>query len=290
MRVPDPILASAVFLCVKKDGVMTPAGTGFVLEVDSAWPDATWHHRYLVTARHCIENAKRYGALYLRVNPLGEGDPVLIKLPSAWEYHRDETNDVAVLPYPGPPIHEVMLIERDALATWDVVAEKSIGIGEDLLVVGLFARHHGETRNHPIVRTGSIAAMPYEQIRDPHSGLGFHAYLAEVRSIGGLSGSPVWAVLFPSRMLIKPQGAVSTNELRFYLLGLIRGHWEKEEEWLSDFGETETESLNTGIAMVTPIQIALDIIDGSEELARDRKRRDKELATRDTRQVPDSAG
>jgi hypothetical protein len=281
MRVPDPILASAVFLCVKKDGVVTPAGTAFVLEMASDWPQASWHHRYLVTARHCVENAKRYGTLYARVNPFGAGEPILIEMPSTWEYHEDETNDIAVVALPGSPIYEVMLIERDALATGNVIAEKSIGIGDDLLVVGLFARHHGETRNHPIVRTGTVAAMPYEQIRDPHSGLGFHAYLAEVRSIGGLSGSPVWLVIYPSRVVTRPyETAVSTNEWRFYLLGLIRGHWEKEDGWLSDFGDTESESLNTGIAMVTPIQTALDIIDGSEELARDRKRRDKELATR----------
>ncbi len=168
MRVPDPILTSAMFLCIKKDGVVTPAGTAFVLEMESDWPQASWHHRYLVTARYCIENAKRYGTLYARVNPFDAGKPILIEMSSTWEYH------------------------------------------------------------------------------------------------------------------------VST-EWRFYLLGLIRGHWEKEDGWLSDFGDTESETLNTGIAMVTPIQKALDIIDGSQELARDRKRRDKELATRDTGLAHDSA-
>lgn len=32
------------------------------------------------------------------------------------------------------------------------------------------------------------------------------------------------------------------------------GGSKKEEEWLSDFGDSEADSLNTGIAMVTPIQ------------------------------------
>jgi hypothetical protein len=58
---------------------------------------------------------------------------------------------------------------------------------------------------------------------------------------------------------------------------LIRGHWNKQEPWLSDFGETEQDSLNTGIAIVTPIQKALDIID-SEDSVKERRRVDREEA------------
>ena len=80
----------------------------------------------------------------------------------------------------------------------------------------------------------------------------------------------------------------ATGEL-FFLLGLIRGHWEKEGDWLADTDDHETDSLNTGIAMVTPIQKALDIID-SEELVKERKRKDTEdIKQRNQGQVLDSA-
>ncbi len=47
----------------------------------------------------------------------------------------------------------------------------------------------------PIVRHGAIAAMPGEPLYDRKTGLSFRGYLLEVRSTGGLSGSPVVAYL-----------------------------------------------------------------------------------------------
>ncbi len=276
MRVPDAILSSAIFLCVKKDGVLTPAATGFVLVIESDAPRDNWHS-YIVTARHNIERAARHGSLYVRVNqfvpPGVPAQAAEIELRSAWEYHEDDVSDVAVTPFPGPPIYPVMRFERSSLATADLIAEKAIGIGEELIVVGLFTSHYGREANRPIVRSGIIAAMADEPAQDDRSGLDFDAYLAEVRSIGGLSGSPVWVVLNPFSPGSRESG------WQFYLLGLIRGHWKKEEDWTSDFGGGgELEALNTGIAIVTPIQKALDIIDSSEVLVKERKENDRERA------------
>lgn len=283
MRVPDIITASAVYLCVKDTrGTVIPAGTGFFLTVESETISDT--HSYLVTARHCVEKAKPYGGIYVRLNNYSNTASNLIALESRWRYHEDEANDVAVLPFSAPQINRVMVFERVSLATPQVIESESIGIGDDLVVVGLFTSHYGRAVNRPIVRSGVIAAMPDEPIQDGNSGLYFDAFLAEVRSIGGLSGSPVWVVLNPSPR-IKEQSRAP--RWQFFLLGLIRGHWKKEGDWLSDFAETEADSLNTGIAMVTPIQKALDIID-SEELMKARKLRDQEKA-RKSGQVLDSA-
>jgi hypothetical protein len=275
MRVPDGILDSAVYLCVKDaNGTVRPAGTGFFLKIESEIREQI-SHGYLVTARHCIENARPYGPLYARMNRRDTGEAELVELEPSWTYHDDETNDVAVL-YFAPPAVQIMVFGRDSLATADVIERESIGIGDELVVVGLFTQHYGRTANRPIVRAGIIAAMPDEPIEDAGSGLPFDAYLAEVRSIGGLSGSPVWLIITPSR-IVKGEREF---RLQFYLLGLIRGHWEKKEPWLSDFGETEQESLNTGIALVTPIQKALDIID-SEESVKERRKVDREEMQRE---------
>jgi hypothetical protein len=270
MRVPDAILSSAVYLCIKDaNGAVRPAGTGFFLSIRSETREGI-SHGYLVTARHCIENAKPYGVLYARMNRRDTGEAELVELEPDWIYHDDETNDVAVL-YFAPPTFQIMVFGRESLVTADVIEQESIGIGDELMVVGLFTRHYGRTANRPIVRAGIIAAMPDEPIEDAGSGLPFDAYLAEVRSVGGLSGSPVWLVINPARVV----NGEPEFRLHFYLLGLIRGHWNKQEPWLSDFGETEQDSLNTGIAIVTPIQKALDIID-SEESAKERRRVDRE--------------
>jgi hypothetical protein len=270
MRVPDDILASAVYLCIKDaNGAVRPAGTGFFLSIESEIREGRTHG-YLITARHCIEKAKPYGSLYARMNRRDSGEAELVELETAWTYHEDETNDVAVLHF-APPAFHIMAFGRKSLAIAGVIEGESIGIGDDLMVVGLFSQHYGRTANRPIVRAGNIAAMPDEPIEDPGSGLPFDAYLAEVRSIGGLSGSPVWLIIHPGRVV---KGA-RESRMHFYLLGLIRGHWNKQEPWLPDFGETEQGSLNTGIAMVTPIQKALDIIDAKESV-KERRRVDRE--------------
>jgi hypothetical protein len=270
MRVPDMIVDSAVYLCVKDaSGTVRPAGTGFFLSIESEAREQI-SHGYLVTARHCILNARPYGALYARMNRRDTGEAELVELEEGWNFHDDETNDVAVLPF-APPGVQIVVTQRESLATPDVIERESIGIGDDLMVVGLFTRHYGRTANRPIVRAGIIAAMPDEPIEDAGSGLPFDGYLAEVRSVGGLSGSPVWLIINPARVVKGER----ESRLHFYLLGLIRGHWNKTEPWLSDFGETEQESLNTGIAIVTPIQKALDIID-SEESVKQRRKVDRE--------------
>lgn len=205
MRVPDLVSHCPVFLSVKDSGHDKMAGTGFFLGVSfDNRPDIT--HGYLVTARHCVENARQYGSLSVRINRrIGArdaspaelakqaSDATLIELENApWVYHDDLVNDVAVLPM-APPTTEFLYVvtKRESMATADVIAAEAIGIGDELVVVGLFTSHFGRTRNLPIVRAGIIAAMPDEPLEDRDSGEFFDAYLAEVRSVGGLSGSPV---------------------------------------------------------------------------------------------------
>jgi hypothetical protein len=55
------------------------------------------------------------------------------------------------------------------------------------------------------------------------------------------------------------------------LLGMIRGHWDTEmADSLTDFGTGKIERLNTGIAIVTPIQ-EVDRILMSDEFKKQRK-------------------
>lgn len=283
MRIPDPILSSAVFLCVDDGGTVRPGGTGFFLTVESETRNDT--HSYLVTARHSVEAAKPYGKLYARLNSYDGGDAALVELPCDWKFHEDrEANDVAVLPFPAPQLYEVMTFDRDALVTPNVLPREHIGIGDDLMVVGLYRRHYGRKVNRPIVRSGVIAAMADEPVEDLNAEAPFEAYLGELRSIGGLSGSPVWVVINPSRLIPDEERLgwrQGESRWRFYLLGLIRSHWSTrdDEERLSEPAQAEGELLNTGIASITPIQKALDIID-SKTLVKQRKDRDRERAER----------
>lgn len=108
-----------------------------------------------------------------------------------WRYTDDKVADVAVM-----QIYELdnnftvaTMPVQMALADEDSIQAHGVGIGDEILMVGLFTKRHGFRRNIPIVRAGIIAAMPEEPIEDEDTGNLYDAYLAEIRSIGGLSGS-----------------------------------------------------------------------------------------------------
>src|SRR6185295_16646813 len=100
---------------------------------------------------------------------------------------------------------------------------------DDIYVVGLFAYRKGRHKNIPIVRSGIVAANPEgELIWDEDQGLWYTAYLIEVRSIGGLSGSPVFVSVSRERaqdakMFLDTWPPDSTRVL--FLIGLVRSHW-----------------------------------------------------------------
>jgi hypothetical protein len=184
-----------VFLCVEDRGEFKFGGTAFLYGHPSErFPDK--HFLYLVTARHNVEKAERFGDLYLRAN-LKAGGAEIVRLDGQWHYPDNEASDVAVIPVGPGAEFDITSIGRDDLATDEVAGRYGLGVGDEVFSVGLFTRHRGKTRNVPLVRSGIVAAMPGEPLEDPTSGFEYHAYLVEMRSIGGLSGSPVFCLFRP---------------------------------------------------------------------------------------------
>jgi hypothetical protein len=279
VRIPDTFLRSVVFLCVEHRGEFKYGGTAFLYgQRNERFPDK--HFGYLVTARHNIEKAKQSGNLYVRAN-LKSGTAEMVAIEDPWFYPDLEASDVAVLPVSPPDEFDTATISSDLILTDDVSLRYGLGVGDEIFSVGLFAKHWGKTRNVPLVRSGIIAAMPGEPLQDPTSGIEYQAYLVEMRSIGGLSGSPVFAYFGVDRILVEDhvQPYFTTS---IYLLGLIRGHWPKTGEWLSDFETSEADTINTGIAIVTPIQDVIALIEGDEELTRRRKELERHEAEANT--------
>ena len=275
MRVPDEVLECVCFLCVKDQNKNTYqyGGTGFFISVPSEKHSGKVYV-YIVTAKHCIEKAKQYGNLYLRLNKL-DGNAEMVELKGEWLYSENEASDVAIIPIPSL-LHRFQYgsIGRGMFVTNEVIKKEGIGIGDDLVITGLFTRRFGSQRNIPIVRTGIISAMPSEPLEDVDTGLEYHAYLAEVRSIGGLSGSPAFVFLGPARTYQKKIKIGQT----VYLIGLVRGHWDVQHRGQPlDFTMDELQAVNMGIAIITPIQDALDIIN-SKELTQIRRQSDVEIS------------
>lgn len=102
----------------------------------------------------------------------------------------DPSLDIAI--HPGYPNDQAdhMILDRELAITPTIAQQLNVGIGDEIFITGLFANYTGEHRNVPILRVGNLAAYPQERVQV--QGVEMDAYLIEARSIGGLSGSPVF--------------------------------------------------------------------------------------------------
>lgn len=274
MHLHRQVLDCVAFLCVEDwrpggIGRYICGGTVFFVAVGTE----AGGHLYAVTARHCVDRARARGSLFLRLNAV-DGGVRHVQINSGWVFHPDPNVDAAVLPIPTLPGVRPAAIPEETFALRSSLDEYEIGIGDDVVVCGLFTQRAGTQRNIPIVRAGIIAAMPDEPVFDAITGQSFDAYLVEARSLGGLSGSPVFTYTGYDR---GPEGKVNKVG-RNFLLGLIRGHWDqKNPASMPDFASDDTGVVNMGIALVTPVQFVREILN-SDELVMQRQRDDQARA------------
>lgn len=234
-----------------------PAGTAFFIRRETA--PGLWL-TYAVTARHVIKAGEAMGAvgLYLRVaDPPGYRD---LRLTVAdWEFHPD--TDVAVAQVFDPPELDLHSFPFETLATPEFLNKNSVGEGDDIFIVGLFSRFPGNEQIRPIVRFGNIALMPYEpvlaELAKDAPPKPIDAYLVEVRSWGGHSGSPVWGYFPMTRHSSQQAQWKHLKTIEPKLLGLVQGHYpiNPDEGFIGDLdGTKQSLAANAGIAIVVPAE------------------------------------
>lgn len=257
MRLPQDVLRCVCFLGIKPDPTKNKikySGTGFFVALDR--PDLGGAFLFLVTAKHVTDKLIAHSEYYIRVN-LRNGTASDMRLPQStrWYIHPDKSADVVVIPVGLPPdAFDYLAIHPQSTLTEKSIKEKHIGAGDEVFITGLFHFHAGQTRNSPMVRTGHIAMLPGERVMTKGFGL-MDACLIESRSIGGLSGSPVF-VIVPEK-----------EGTKFYLLGLIHGHWEKDgvEDSIS-LDDADKAGINVGIAIVTPAWKIFEVMEQNADL------------------------
>lgn len=288
MRVPDEVRQCVVFIALgtgaPQGGVVkiNHIGTGFFVSIPSEVLPRKYHV-YLVTARHVI-SATQGRDTWIRANTL-EGSSLGYHVGAHWWYHpTDPSVDVAVIPWapPSPPV-AYKHIPVDMFLTDEHIRNLEIGVGDEVFMTGLFSHVTGSKRNLPIVRMGNIAMIPNEVV--PTSVGLIEAYLVEARSIGGLSGSPVFV-----------RQSVVLGESRVFLLGLMRGHWDLPPESKNDqvdAGHDVTGAVNMGIAIVVPAKKILEVLHRPElvDIRRkyDEEQRNKKMPTLDEAEKPTPA-
>ena len=281
MFIPDDMRKCVAYIGYRMaDGSYRLAGSAFFVGRTVADDIPELMFGYVVTARHVIDSIRGKGiaSVLLRVNS-ATGLKWIETDVTKWHLHPDSSIDVAVfrksltddLDHRQWPVHGFL--------TAELISKEGVGIGEDVFFMGLFSQHYGTTKNIPIARIGNIAAMPDEPVATKLGPM--QAYLVESRSIGGLSGSPVFVNTGGS----PPRGALVGTFPRFRLLGVMHGHFdvdESEQDSIADDG-LERAPVNMGIAIVVPAEKILGIIElfSNDEKIMEQKHRAKKLPTMD---------
>lgn len=275
MRVPDRIRNCVGFLSHAVPSAKY-LGTAFLVVLRGRNGNGFVH---LVTAAHVAElvdpgdwlfgmNEKTRGKIWI------QGGSV------KWWYHPTEKDavDCAVTIFASDKIidYDIEYIPQEMFVTNESIKKFSLGIGDEINVVGLFTRFHGSDRHVPIVRTGNVAMMPSERVPiDKNTEM--DVYLAEGRSIGGLSGSPVF-IRESLHMPIKDADGKTKPFLgqgQLHFLGLMRGHWETEL-LPAKVQKEQVEAVNMGISVVVPAQKIWEVLH-HPELIKMRERIDDQL-------------
>jgi hypothetical protein len=278
MRIPDQAIRCVGF--IKHDAPNAKyIGTVFVVAVDSEMGDGGYLH--LVTAKH-VADLIDPGPFVIGMNGKN-GRKVFLKSSDEWTWwHHPKTPeavDVAVMPFATANLSEINVewIPEKMFVMPQRIRRLGIGIGDELACVGLFTEFHGSSELVPIVRSGIISMLP----RDPIPTKDFspmEAVLIESRSIGGLSGSPVFVRNAVSLPPVKDaEGDITSlsglGSLHF--LGLIHGHWNA-----GDSAAFIPEEAHSGLSIVVPASKIAEVLHHPELIEMRRKIDQKANKTR----------
>jgi len=234
---------------------------------------------YVVTAKHVIDQA--FGtdkkSVVVRVNTKEGGLKYFDTDHEFWHCHPDHVQegrkrnyiDVAAFEFNTAmePTEfgqcDLTHIAEDAFCTDEVIEKFKIGVGDEVVVPGLFHSHTGTEKNIPVLRTGNIAAMRDEPFPTTYGSM--DGYLTELRSVGGISGSPVFLHMVNRPEVLLPESPepikIKHSKKNHYLLGLVHGHYtiNTQEEWVLKTDQ-QAGDINAGIALVVPASKIMETI------------------------------
>jgi hypothetical protein len=286
MRVPDEVLKCVVYIGRRTTSAETGlyedryGGTGFIVFIPES--SGAGIFTYIVTARH-VAAAVRGSEFCVKANLKVGGAVTVVGREDLWCFHPDPAVDVAVHPWGVPDTIDSKGIPASMSLQPHELIEKSIGVGDEVFITGLFNLASGRGRIMPIVRMGNIAMLPDDPIPTGYGET--DVYLVEARSIGGISGSPVFVRETAHFPLLRED---SGNEIIFhgmgayYLLGLMHGHWDIRE---ADMNAAilpvapRGQGVNLGIALVVPAYRIWETL-SEPELANVRELRELEIRER----------
>lgn len=244
-RIPDALARSVGFVYPTSEAADqgdAAGGTAFFVSVTAGGVSSVLAVTNIHVAGGC--NA-------LRVNA-ADGEGHVIEVPE-WIFHPDG-DDIAVSVLDLPVDSVTSAIEcADVAATQERLDELNAGVGDEVVMLGRFIAHDGKVRNAPLARFGNIAMMPGDPVTDGR-GIKVEAFLVEMRSLSGFSGSPVFVYMGPGTYRGDGRMMPFFTET-IGLIGIDTGHKTNELSIRNAAGElTELKvEQNAGIAIVAPV-------------------------------------
>jgi hypothetical protein len=266
MRLPDQVLRTVCFIS-RSTADIVYGGTGFVVAVRGDHGNAYLH---LVTAKH-VAQAVEGAPFVIGINTKGGKKAILdADLESGglkWWYHPTEPNavDTAVTMF-SPANYDQLEVEwvfEDMFTNPSLMTKAGIGVGDEIAIIGLFTPFSGKDKHFPIARIGNLAMLPTERI--PVEGFEpMEAYLAEVRSLKGLSGSPVFVRETLNFIVSSEKGGKAEKHLagcgQIHFLGLISAHWDLPKIYDPD----GKKPVNMGVSIVVPAHKIMEVVNHPE--------------------------
>jgi hypothetical protein len=199
-RIPENVINGVFYLYWSKEDALAginPGGTGFIVRYQGAsdrtgriYDSGLGFHYYGVTNWHVACR----GFSTIRVNTKDGGTDIIELDPAEWHFIPGKY-DVAVVPLSlDANIHDVSSVGSGEFAQEEYPGSPvSIGVGDDVFMIGLFVDHGGTTTNVPSARFGNISMLPNPKatIKQPTEYLG-ESYVVDMHSRTGFSGSPVY--------------------------------------------------------------------------------------------------
>lgn len=262
VRLPDGLAKCIVYMFPDKvaaeDGDGSSAATAF-------WVGVKTDNRtraFLVTNAHVIDA----GATVARWLLEDGKAHIAVTNENAWFRHQDRNIDLAIYEVTGNLFACDILMPLQTFVAQDELSSLDVRLGDDVCMVGLHRRHNDSITDTPTARFGHLIQFPGEKILDDR-GREQYAYLLQIPSLPGFSGSPVFLIQDEAekdkerQMIIFQQGQ---HGRQIRLLGINCGHlpayyptYRTDSGMLNDTLKSES---NSGVIYATLAWNLYDLI------------------------------
>ena len=210
---------------------LRPIGSGFIAvlkpQVSVSAGGSVQTYPFLITARHVIGDRD---SVIIRMNR--SDSPVFICVPVQLVTEGKEQNvffsqraevDLIAIRLPEVPNAAYAAFDYSMILDEDLMKREGVSEGSDIFTVGYLFGYSGDQQNLSVVRFGKIALLSNEawyQSDSPRN-MFEQAYLAELQSERGLSGTPV--MLRSPQLRLDNDGTYRYREVKPYVIGVVKG-------------------------------------------------------------------